>query len=251
MKPTDRVLVEMLVAAPIDTVRRALRDPQEIARWFGWECPSLAEEIDMIFSSMGESPEAAETEPASEWPNDHFAVEAFGPDHTIVRVIRSAKVTDKSWKGIYDDTVDGWLTFVEQLRFFLIRHHGADRRTLYLNGSAPTADVPPPAEALGLTRLAIVPIGQRYSVKTPMGDTLEGEVWFRAANLIGLTVDAYGDGLLVVATRPVTAKSPHGGGKVNITTYGLDDATRAGVQARWIAWWRSRYNVIDIQPAEG
>jgi hypothetical protein len=247
MNPTDRVLVELLIAAPIDTVWRALRDPKEIARWFGWQYPGLPEEIDMIFGGF-EVSESTHTLQSQNFP-DRYTLEAHGPDYTIVRVIRSAAPTDKSWQGIYDDIFDGWLTFTEQLRFALMRHPGADRRTLFCNGRSATPDVPPPAEALGLTRLAVVPIGQRYMVKTAMGDTLEGEIWFRSANLIGLTVDAYGDGLLIVATRPATAKSPHGGGTVCITTYGFDDAAFAALRGRWSDWWHSRYEVLEIQPA--
>jgi uncharacterized protein YndB with AHSA1/START domain len=247
MNPTDRVFVELLIAAPIDTVWRALRDPKEIARWFGWEHPGLAEEIEMIFNGF-EATEATHTLQSANYP-DRCVLDAFGPDHTIVRLIRSAPTTDKSWQGIYDDAINDWLTFIEQLRFFLTRHQGADRRTLFLNGRAATADVPPLADALGLTRLAIVPIGQRYSVKTAMGDTLEGEVWFRSATQIGLIVDGYGDGLITVTTRPSTAKSPYGGGKIVITTYGLDDARFAGLRTRWSDWLRSRYEVIEIQPA--
>lgn len=44
MKPSDRVIVDILVVAPIDVVWRALREPAEINRWFGWDYPQLAEE---------------------------------------------------------------------------------------------------------------------------------------------------------------------------------------------------------------
>ena len=248
MNPTDRVFVEVLIAAPIDTVWKAMRDPQEIARWFGWNYPTLAAEIDMIFIEGFEVDEATHTLKSAHFP-DRCVLDAFG-DYTIVRMIRSAPATDKTWQGIYDDAVNDWLVFIEQLRFFLTRHKGADRRTLFLNGRVPSPDVAPPIEALGLTRLAVVPTGSRYSVKTAMGDTLEGEVWFRSGNQIGLTVDAWGDGLLIISTRPVTAKSQYGGGKIVITTYGLDQPTQAALQARWSEWWRSRYDVIEIQPAE-
>lgn len=52
MKPSDRVLVEILVAAPIDVVWRALREPSEIRRWFGWDYPGLADEVETIFGRM-------------------------------------------------------------------------------------------------------------------------------------------------------------------------------------------------------
>jgi hypothetical protein len=32
-----------------------------------------------------------------------------------------------------------------------------------------------------------------------------------------------------------------------IMTYGLDDATFAGLRDRWIAWWGNQYEVIEVQ----
>lgn len=161
-------------------------------------------------------------------------------------MIRSAPVTDAAWQGIYHDVVEGWLTFVEQLRFALERHRGADRRTLYLNGRAQAAGAALPEDALGLHHLAAVPAGERYSLMTAMGDAMEGTVWFRSPSQVGLTVDAYGDGLIVVGTRPRTANSAYGGGSLVITTYGMNDAVFAGLRERWSGWWRSRYEVIEL-----
>jgi uncharacterized protein YndB with AHSA1/START domain len=247
MKPSDRVLVEILIAAPIDVVWRALREPSEIKRWFGWECPSLAEEIAMIFA--GDSLVASEVDHTLHAPGipDRFALEANG-DHTIVRLIRSAPVTDASWQGIYDDVVEGWLTFLQQLRFTLERHRGADRRTLYLNGRARDAKTPLPADAFGHSRLTSVPMGQRYALSNAIGDRFEGSIWFRSSNQIGLTVDAYGDGLIILGTRPRTDRSPHGGGSAVITIYGFDQPAFAGLRDRWRTWWENQYELIELQP---
>ena len=123
MKESDRVLVEILVAAPIDTVWRALRDPEELRRWFGWEYAGLAEEVDLIFGPKTVATDADHTLRFGGMP-DRYTLEAHG-NQTIVRLIRSAPVTDPSWTGIYDDVVEGWLTFTEQLRFMLERHHSS------------------------------------------------------------------------------------------------------------------------------
>ena len=93
----DRVLVEILVAAPIDTVWKALRDPAEIRRWFGWDYPTLVEDIEGMFGHF-EANEATYTITSPGMP-DRFALEAQGGE-TIVRVIRSAPVTDGGWKGV-------------------------------------------------------------------------------------------------------------------------------------------------------
>ena len=39
------VAVEVTIAAPIETVWRALRDRDDLRRWHGWEDPTLDEEI--------------------------------------------------------------------------------------------------------------------------------------------------------------------------------------------------------------
>jgi hypothetical protein len=240
----DRVLVEVLVAAPIDTVWKALRDPAEVCRWFGWDYPDLAKDVDMIFGGLVEDV-AAHTLTSEHYP-DRFVLEDAG-SHTVVRIVRSAPVTDGGWQGIYDDVYDGWIMFVQQLKFALERHPGADRRTIFLNGRAKDAATPPPPTALGFSRLAVVPIGERYEIDTPVGETLRGIVRYRTADHVGLTVDDYGDGLLIVTTRPRTAKSAFGGGQMVITTYGMADAAFTAARQRWADWWERTYEVIEIR----
>ena len=52
MVEPDRVLVEILVAAHIDDVWRALRDPVQITRWFGWDYAGLSEEVQMVADAV-------------------------------------------------------------------------------------------------------------------------------------------------------------------------------------------------------
>lgn len=243
----DRVLVEILVAAPIETVWKALREPAEFCRWFGWNYPRLAEDVDMMFFQNTQADEATHTIRDTGGMPDRFALEAQGAQ-TIVRVIRSAPVTDETWQGIYSDVNEGWLTFFEQLKFVLERHPGAERRTVYLNGRAKSAGTPQPAQALGLGALAVVPVGERYAIESATGERLEGTVWYRSSYQLGLTVDGYGDGLLILNARPRTAKSHHGGGSVIVTTYGLDDAAFGRLADRWKTWWAATYEVIETQP---
>jgi hypothetical protein len=243
----DRVVVEILVAAPIETVWKALREPAEIARWFGWNYPKLIEDIGWMFVDGVQADEATRTLWA-EGRTDSFKLEAVG-SQTIVRVIRSAPVTGADWRGIYEDSTEGWITFLQQLRFAMERHPGADRQTLFLNGRAKAAGTPLPAEAAGFGSLAVVPVGERYAVTTTSGDTLEGTVWYRSTYQIGVTVDGFGDGLVVVSARPRTAKSLHGGGQVLITTYGLAGNAFDALRERWTAWWRATYEVIEIVPS--
>lgn len=248
----DRVLVEVLVAAPIDTVFKALRERDQIRRWFGWEYAGFEDELTWIVSS-GQIVKEAEVGRIIEIPgmNDRFVLEPLGEDRTVLRVIRSAPAAGpdgKGWAGIYDDTIEGWTEFVQALRLMLERHPGEDRRTLYLSGRSRTAETPQPPESLGLEVIAQVPVGARYNVTLATGESISGDVWYRSENQVGLTVDSYGNGLLVVARRPTTAKSPHGGGHALISLYGMTDAALADVRAKWTAWLQANYEVIEIQP---
>lgn len=71
-----------------------------------------------------------------------------------------------------------------------------------------------------------------YAARVAPGDTLAGTVWFRAEHQLGLTVDAWGDGLLVVA-----GQAPPGDAMAVLTTHGLDEAARADLAERWTTWW--------------
>ena len=241
----DRVIVELLVAAPIETVWKAIKDPVEAQRWFGWDYPNLATDLVEMWKDSRVD-EARRVISADNMP-DRFTFEAFGP-HTIVRIVRSAPAEDASWSGIYDDMVEGWLTFMQQLKFALERHPAENRRTIFLNGRAKNAGTPHPGDALGLSSLWLVPTGDRYDVTAATGDRLTGTVWYRAPHQVGVTVDGFGDGLIIVQIRPKTAKSAHGGGVLILTTYGMTEAAFAELRERWSQWWTNTYEVIEIQP---
>jgi hypothetical protein len=122
---TDPVVVEVTVAAPADVVWHALRDSAEIRRWFGWDYDGIEEEIDEIFLSDVVTESEAEL-----WMDTggggRFELEPRGGE-TVVRVTRPAPAGG-TWDGIYDEVNEGWLAFVQQLRFLLERHPGEDRR---------------------------------------------------------------------------------------------------------------------------
>jgi hypothetical protein len=117
---SDPVIVELEIAAPVDAVWRALRDAAEIKRWFGWEYDGLDEEIEFIFSKASTADDDAHVLDGG--PGGTISLEARG-DRTVVRVTRPAL------DGGYDEVNEGWLTFMQQLRFYLERHPGQERRT--------------------------------------------------------------------------------------------------------------------------
>ena len=74
-QPPSRVVVDVTIAAPIERVWQALRDPALIAQWFGWDYDKLAEEIDGYFLGG-----AVEVEPGRrlDLGGDVFELEVVG-----------------------------------------------------------------------------------------------------------------------------------------------------------------------------
>lgn len=227
MSDANRIELELTVSAPLDVVWRALRDPVQIRRWFGWDYDALEAEIEQIFVTGAEADDAAHS---LDLGGDLIELSARDEDTTILRVARPAPAGARGWDDGYDEISQGWLAFFEQLRFALERHPDQERRTIRLEGGSVGA--PPPAEALGVAHLTL---GAAYDSSAAPGERLVGEVWFRGEHQLGLTVGAYGDGLLVLTAKPA------GGAAAIVTTYGLGEADVARLEQAWRTWWDERY----------
>ncbi|MBU4040532.1 MAG: hypothetical protein KKG27_12310 [Alphaproteobacteria bacterium] len=232
----DHVLVEVTVPAPADAVWAALRDPQKIKNWFGWDADSLKDEIDFIFITHAEADDEKRVV-SFVGVNDRYEVEARG-DASVVRVVRSAPAGD--WSDVFDGMIEGWISFTWQLAFAFARHADQPRRTIFLSG--------PPREdrlARSLLGLDAAPApGEPWSMPLGPDAGASGEVWFLARHQTGVIVDAWGDGLLVVVDQPPTEKKPRGTTMLTLTTYGLSDAAFADLETRWKGWWDERFETV-------
>lgn len=230
-----KILVELTIAAPADTVWQALRDPAQIEQWFGWDATTLAEEIKFIFVDHAVASDADRTIGFEGTP-DSFQVIDRG-DHCLVRLIRAGAAGDDSdWDGVHEDMTEGWLAFLTQLRFTVERHPGAARRTIYLSGKPAEGAAPaPPRAGLGAADLANAAEGAPYRLDPGLGEPLSGQVWRRSRRQFALTVDAYGDGLLLISDHS------NGGGSVIVTTYGLSDEAFRALRERWTTWWNGSF----------
>ena len=245
-----RVVVDVTIAAPIDVVWQALRDPARLAQWFGWDYEQLAGEIQGYFVDG-----AVELEPGRRLSlgGEVFELEAAGGS-TRVRLVRADPPASDTWDGVYDDVDEGWKTFVAQLAFWLeaqsaVARDASPRRTVYLAGHRETEQAPGLAAAVDLSKLNDLAVGQRYALTASTGDALRGEVRFRTEHQLGVSVDAWGPGLLVFAGRPPSPKSPHGGGFALLTTFGWNEADVEALGDRWAAAWTRAFTRTSRMPA--
>jgi len=236
----DRVIVEMTIAAPVETVWAAMRDPEQLLNWFGWDADTLKDEIQFIFFDHATADEANKVVAFGEYEGSADRIELkAAPGSTILRVVRTTAISG-DWNAFYEDTWEGWTTFFQQLRHYLERHAGAKRRTLFLSGKlqAPGAL---PVEALGLELLWSAAAGSKAAFELPVGERVAGTVWHHSEHQVGMSVDGWGDGLMVITDQPAPNGGPNGGGTAVLTTFGLSDAAFAALQQRWTAWWGERF----------
>lgn len=218
--------IEVTIAAPVDAVWHALRDKETIRHWHGWEFDGLDAEIDLIyFNHMTEDP-AARTLSVQE--GDVIRLEPDG-DGTRVTLTRAPRGVNPDWDAYYGEITEGWIVFMNQLRFAVERQPGNPRRTVFLNshnksGRDLAADLGLPKDALDL-----------------VGEEVKTELWYRTEHQLGVTVDTWGNGLLVISSCAPTEAKPDGTAMAVLSTYGLTDAELSDLTTRWQAWWTERY----------
>lgn len=234
--PKPNVLVEVTISAPIETVWKAVRDPEQITQWFGWESETLADEIALIFGSPVIVDEQEHKLKFGEWEGIADGFELVERDgKTVLRVVRFGALPE-SWDTIYSDVREGWMTFIHQLRLWVERHHGQVRRTIYL--SAPTAPGGAKlSDALGVHAVWDAKPESPRLVELPT-ESQNVSASYRTGFQLGLNVPAWGGGLLVVTDMPADAKQP-ARGSLLITTFGMDDLAASEFTQRWTQWWET------------
>ena len=150
-----------------------------------------------------------------------------GPDgpRTIVRAVNPGPLDDAEWADLYDEIEEGWRAFFHQLKHYLERHPGEDRRSLFLAGDAAPAELLPALDA-----------------RAP------GRQGHRSRHQRGTALDLYGGGLLIAkCSRPLESTEP---GRMNLilTTHGLDAAAFDELRRDWSAWWAERAGNVKVQP---
>jgi uncharacterized protein YndB with AHSA1/START domain len=210
--PREEALrIEVTIGAPVETVWQALREPDQVRRWHGWHFDGLDEEIKLIYETGAHETDRPYVLVVE--PDDLFELEEVDAG-TVVRNIRSKPDPNSEWAAYYDDVTEGWISFLNQLRFMLERHPNEERRTAFFSAEG-TASTP-----------------EGLIADSPAAS---GAQWFAADNQRGVVVDDLGPGLLIVGA---TSK---GGAMAILTTYGQDDAAFECTRQQWSSWWRNHH----------
>lgn len=234
--------IEVTIAAQVDTVWDALRDKEIIRHWHGWDYDGLDDEIDVIYFTDVEADPDAHT--LTVQGGDLIRLDPDG-DGTRVTLTRQPRGANPDWDDYYAEITEGWITFLHQLRFALERQTGTPRRTLLFAGSNESG-----RDVAGELGLPSDPEPGSTVDADLLGERVKGEVWFRAEHQLGITVDAWGDGLLVVSGTGPTDDKPEGAAMAILSTYGLDDTARAAISERWAPWWTERFPADSLDAAD-
>lgn len=234
---TEHVLVEVTIAKGVDEVWQALRNRDQIERWFGWDAETLADEIEFIFSTHAIADEGKHVVQFDDM-RDRFELEAQG-ENCVLRVVRAGE-EEATWENYYDGMVEGWINFVQQLKLAMEAHDLGPRRTLFYSGPA-LDEHGVPSEELGMAEVyELRPGASLAPMRTPDGAIL-GALWHTSPFQLGVTVPAWGDGMLIITDQPASRDSDSPQGYCVLTTYGLTDDALAALDRKWSAWWKERY----------
>ncbi len=234
-------VIEVTVAAPIDDVWRALREPEVLRNWHGWDyrLPDGGDALEAEIQQIYFNPAVTEEPPTRLFLGTDVFELSEGDEGVRVRITRAPRGANPDWDAYYDDITEGWRTFLYQLKWALERHPGQLRVTHFTVG---TPHRPGSIVArLGLSEVAAQPAGSPYRAVLPAGIEISGTVFFRTGHQFGLTVSQWGDGLLELADSPPAPHRPVAGSAAILSTYGLPDDELAALRTTWNRWWAGEF----------
>jgi hypothetical protein len=234
--------LSVVINSDAQQVWTMLREPSKVAEWHGWQADDQAAEINEIYFSPNVVEGADHTSLVVDG-GDVFTLKPV-PTGTEVSVTRAAVDHNSEWAAWDEDITQGWLTFLQQLRFALERHPHGRRRTIFFSV--------PGTEGSAIEKLGVSDVpspGEPYSLTLATGEEITGKVWFRSNHQVGLTVHGYaehGEGLVIVADQPsIPDIRPDGGSLVIVSTYDLGAHRLEDVRKYWDKWRAENYPTSD------
>jgi hypothetical protein len=234
--------LSVVINSDAQQVWTMLREPSKVAEWHGWQADDQAAEINEIYFSPNVVEGADHTSLVVDG-GDVFTLKPV-PTGTEVSVTRAAVDHNSEWAAWDEDITQGWLTFLQQLRFALERHPYGRRRTIFFSV--------PGTEGSAIEKLGVSDVpspGEPYSLTLATGEEITGKVWFRSNHQVGLTVHGYaehGEGLVIVGDQPsIPDIRPDGGSLVIVSTYDLGAHRLEDVRKYWDKWRAENYPTSD------
>jgi uncharacterized protein YndB with AHSA1/START domain len=255
----ERTLVaEIEIAAPPETVWKAITEGESIASWFAFQAASDPRPGGFIFLSWDGAWESRMTIDAIEplrrlrhsWPvtapggeKVQLAVEYQLAGHggsTKLRLVHSGFSSDESWDGIVDSHRRGWGFELGSLRHYTENHPGRRRGLIKVEAKVECGE----QEAwrrmwsqegwLARGSLSDVEAGNPYRVTTRGGQHLEGRVTFREAPTdLAATVDNLDRALLRFSIERWEAPQDELKARLWLFSWTMTDAERDRLQQSW------------------
>lgn len=209
--------LSLTIEAPMSTVWSALRKKEKLAQWFGWNYEGLDAEInDIYFTNVREERETDTTQRSlTVNGGDTFILISQG-DNTELQLVRPP-LNGTAEDTYYDTITEGWISFVEQLRFMLECKPNDMRRTIVTHKKLEKEAV---LKQLGISEIRE---GQTFE-GTLEGVELSGQVRFATPQQIGLLISSWGPGLLIIQFSENMQL---------LTLYGIDDETFRNLKEKW------------------
>jgi uncharacterized protein YndB with AHSA1/START domain len=239
---------EIVLAAPVDAVWKALTDANELMRWFALEARVTPGPGGSIWMRWDEK-ELDDVRIEVWEPNAHLRTVDVGGSwrgiatdyylsaqggSTVLRVVSSGFGPGADWGEIYDGFGSGWDFELRGLRNYLEHHRGIDRVVARVRFPYSESDeavwrrLTSAGGWLGAEGVAHLAAGDRFTLRTRSGDTLAGTVMLQQPHQFAAVLDGWNGGMFRMQTWGKTAT-------VWLATYGVAEREVKELERRWAA----------------
>lgn len=259
------------IAAPVSAVWKAITESEELTRWFPLDAevnPGVGgkiriswgdkykwvfkieawmtekhlrlvynHETDLIAKDQSRSDKEQKMIPGK---SDELAVDYYleaRAGKTTLRLVHSGFGADASWDEEYDGVRRGWNTELNNLKHYLERHHGEDRKVVWVwipfEGSLQSAWQKLMGENGFVHQGSLTGLsdGDTYKIEAVTGEIFEGKIlYFNPPTDFSATVKNLNDSVLRVQIEQYQGRRE---ASVWLSAYGLPESQLEGFEKRW------------------
>lgn len=271
---------EIEIDASPEAVWRAITDADELARWFAEEARVTPGEGGKIWISWGGGQDgtslievwepgkklrmALQNDPDKCGPvTEHITTPLQSPmideytietrnGRTVLRLVSSGIPDSSDWEAYYDGTNRGWDMFFIGLRHYLEKHQGKARNNIiFMQPIQETIEdawnrITGPEGLDSQSAIATAKEGERFHVKTSMGDELAGEVIMNIPpKTLVATIETFDNALLSMTFEEMQGMSFM---YLTLATFGNDTEAASVLRERWTAWLNRLFPMPQMPP---